>query len=46
MTLTAGTRLGPFEIVAPPGEGGPPPFAADFRTANDGEPTAWEVRTR
>ena len=28
--LTAGTRLGPYEIVAPLGAGGPPTLAAAF----------------
>ncbi len=27
MTLSSGTRLGPYEITAPIGAGGPPSFA-------------------
>jgi len=30
MTITPGTRLGPYEVLAPLGAGGPPSLAAAF----------------
>jgi hypothetical protein len=45
MPLSAGTRLGPYEIIAPLGAGGPPSFARISR-ANYGEVRRSQARGR
>ena len=37
MSLIPGTRVGPYEVVAQIGIGGPPTFAFGFEHANYGE---------
>ena len=37
MPLSAGTRLGPYEILSSLGAGGPPPLAIALRRASYGE---------